>query len=90
MLGRNYVIQGRVQGVGFRVFTREQALRLNIHGWVRNLSDGSLECEVAGTKEQLALFEIQIRRGPLLAKVEQVFTTEINKTDLPSPFEIRR
>src|SRR6185436_1706841 len=59
-------VRGRVQGVGFRWYTREVARVFGdgrIVGKVRNLPDGSVEIEAAGRAEDLALFEEEIRKG---------------------------
>ena len=47
-VARRYVIAGRVQGVGFRWFTHDAAAREGVHGWVRNLADGSVEVVAEG------------------------------------------
>lgn len=43
LVRRHYLFYGRVQGVGFRFTTYQIACELNLSGWVRNLSDGSVE-----------------------------------------------
>jgi acylphosphatase len=48
IVARRYVIAGRVQGVGFRYFAEAAAARAGVHGWVRNLPDGSVEAFVEG------------------------------------------
>ena len=65
------ILAGRVQGVGFRYFALRSALRLNLHGWVRNLPDGSVEVEVEGPREALATFAGEMRQGPSAADVHE-------------------
>jgi len=49
----NIIIKGRVQGVFFRVYTRDEAKRLNLKGWVKNLTDGTVEALFIGDKESI-------------------------------------
>ena len=67
--GRRYLVSGRVQGVGFRLFVRDAAAREGIHGWVRNLPEGAVEIEAHGEHEALIRFERAIRRGPAGARI---------------------
>jgi acylphosphatase len=53
-------VSGRVQGVGFRWFTRRAAEQLGLAGRVRNLPDGRVEIEVAGSPERLEAFRSQV------------------------------
>jgi acylphosphatase len=69
---RRYIISGRVQGVGFRYFTQQAAVRENLHGWVRNLPDGRVEAGAEGDVEALERFERALRYGPPGARVEQL------------------
>ena len=64
-------ISGTVQGVWFRASTKEQADKLNISGWVRNLTDGRVEVFACGTEQQLELFYSWLQQGPQLAKVNE-------------------
>jgi acylphosphatase len=64
------VVQGRVQGVGFRAFVVREAARLRLEGWVRNRRDGSVEAVAAGPDRSIAEFEASLRRGPSLARVD--------------------
>lgn len=75
-LARRYVIGGRVQGVGFRVFAWTAASREGLHGWVRNLPDGRVEISAEGEAEALERFERLVRHGPPGARVEQVDVTD--------------
>ena len=72
-VARRFVIIGRVQGVGFRWFTREAAQREGVTGWVRNLPDGSVEAFVEGENEAVTRVERALRRGPGGARVEDVY-----------------
>ena len=75
-LARRYLISGRVQGVGFRVFAWTTASREGVHGWVRNLSDGRVEISAEGEAEALERFDHHIRHGPPGAKVDHVDATD--------------
>jgi len=66
------LVYGRVQGVFFRDFTRRQAHRFGVKGWVRNLMDGSVEIMAEGDEENLKLFLDEVRKGPPLAVVEKL------------------
>lgn len=57
-------LRGRVQGVGFRYFTRGVARELGVVGRVRNLPDGDVEIEVAGEPERVEEFKTWMRQGP--------------------------
>ena len=85
---RRYLITGRVQGVGFRVFTEEAALREGLTGFVRNLADGRVEAIAEGEKAAIAKFEGAIRLGPPLAKVDDLFVEDLPLGQLALGFEI--
>jgi acylphosphatase len=69
---RQIRVIGRVQGVGYRYALRDEALRLGIAGWVRNRADGSVEALLQGDAAALARLITWARRGPRLAKVDNV------------------
>ena len=73
---RRVLISGRVQGVGFRWWTRGEAERLGVRGWVRNKADGSVEAEIEGDPALVSEFLDALRRGPSGAVVEAVDVTE--------------
>jgi acylphosphatase len=72
LVGRRFVIQGRVQGVGFRYFAHSSASREGVTGTVRNLDDGRVEVMAEGDVEAIARFERSLRQGPIGARVEDV------------------
>lgn len=65
-------IYGQVQGVFFRSRAKEEAERLELVGWVRNKTDGSVEALAQGTRDKLGKFVAWCKKGPPLAKVEKV------------------
>jgi acylphosphatase len=58
------LVSGRVQGVGFRYFTREVAARCGLGGWVKNLDDGRVELVAEGDEDSLRALVAQVERGP--------------------------
>ncbi|MBN1828287.1 MAG: acylphosphatase [Deltaproteobacteria bacterium] len=69
-------ITGRVQGVFFRSETLRTARYLNIAGWVRNCSDGSVEALLEGPTEKVDRMIDWCRRGPSLANVTSINISE--------------
>ncbi len=66
------VIRGRVQGVFFRVETRDRARSLGLAGWVRNNPDGTVEAVFQGDRDRVDSMIAWCRRGPAAAHVEDV------------------
>jgi acylphosphatase len=64
------VVHGRVQGVGFRAFVARRARALGVNGEVRNLPDGGVEAIAEGDDAALEAFALEVRRGPVHARVE--------------------
>jgi len=71
-IARRYFVSGIVQGVGFRYFTQDEAERLDLSGFVRNLRDGRVEVYAIGPPERLARFRAVLDRGPRGAMVQNV------------------
>ena len=61
-----------MQGVGYRWWACEEARRLGLDGWVRNLADGSVELLAAGSEALVAEFAETCRAGPKSARVNSV------------------
>jgi len=83
------VLEGRVQGVGFRAWTRRQARQLGVRGWVRNRKDGAVELHAAGPPDALKELKDRMGRGPRLARVDRVSEEGSGQKLPPSGFEIR-
>jgi Acylphosphatases len=84
-------ISGRVQGVGFRWFVREEARRLGLSGWVTNLPDGGVEVAAGGEASSLQRLRAALAVGPSGAEVSQLEDVVAeNATSLPYPFTIHR
>jgi acylphosphatase len=66
------LVDGRVQGVGFRYFVLETALPLDLSGWVRNTMDGQVEVVAEGQRASLEQLLEKLRRGPRSAFVIDV------------------
>jgi|DewCreStandDraft_2_1066082.scaffolds.fasta_scaffold00329_27 acylphosphatase len=72
VVARGFRVVGRVQGVGFRWWTRAQARALGVAGSVRNLPDGSVEVRAQGSADALDRLRQLLHRGPPAARVERV------------------
>jgi acylphosphatase len=66
------LVTGKVQGVFFRDFTRENAIRLELTGWVRNVPAGGVELVVEGEKEKILQLVEKLHQGPPVARVKEV------------------
>lgn len=90
MRRQRYVVKGLVQGVGFRWFVLREAHRLELHGWVTNLRDGSVEVVAEGTATELGELEGALKRGPSAAQVKGVEKFDVAPdADLSDFFDIR-
>jgi len=89
-VARRFLVSGRVQGVGFRFFARDIALREGVTGWVRNLPDGRCEAVVEGDIEAVTRVERALRTGPPGARVAKVFVDTEEPTGAYATFTIDR
>ena len=80
-----FIVSGRVQGVFFRASARDEALRLGITGFARNLDDGRVEVLACGTGDAVAALERWLQHGPPMAKVIRV-ERESTDTEAPARF----
>jgi acylphosphatase len=86
---RRIRIRGRVQGVFFRHHTKQEADRLGITGWVKNLPDGSVEALICGGEKQLERMESWLAEGPPAATVEEIESSTQQPDTTFSHFEVR-
>ena len=81
-------ISGRVQGVSFRVWTRDRARRLGLKGWVRNEDDGSVMALIAGEETAVSSMLKDFWKGPPGASVDAVNVETAWPETVPDGFEI--
>ena len=77
-------ITGRVQGVGFRYYTKQKAHDFDIKGWVKNTVDGGVLVVAQGEKTDLETFIDFLRIGPTLSRVDKISKVKI---DYPADFD---
>jgi acylphosphatase len=66
------IVEGRVQGVGFRAYLEREAKERGLRGWVRNRSDGSVEAVFCGEEENAQSMIVACHRGPRMSLVRNV------------------
>ena len=88
-VARRFLIDGRVQGVGFRYFTHEVASREGVTGWVRNLPDGRVEAYVEGDSQAVTRVEQALRQGPRGARIDDVYADDEPPSNGYAQFDIR-
>ena len=77
----HFLIQGRVQGVGFRWFVQREAGELDLRGWVRNTEDGDVEVVAAGEPADLDDLRASLKRGPRGSRVDRVVEHILNDAE---------
>ncbi|MDZ7832895.1 MAG: acylphosphatase [Desulfobacterales bacterium] len=83
------IIEGRVQGVNFRMETMRAAEQIGVNGWVRNKSDGNVEALIEGDAEKVDQMLEWCRKGPPVANVTDIdITEETYKGDMQG-FDVR-
>lgn len=73
---KRFFVSGRVQGVGYRYFAMDTAEQIGVTGYTKNLADGRVEVYAIGTSAQLRDLARELRRGPALAAVSDVYEAE--------------
>ena len=83
-------VYGQVQGVGFRYFTQQEALRLGIRGYARNLDDGSVEVVACGEDEAVEKLLAWLKAGgPRSARIDKVLAEPHQPEKVWNDFSIR-
>lgn len=88
-IARQVRIAGHVQGVFFRAWSKEQAERLGVNGWIRNCPDGSVEGHIEGPEQSVDRLVDLLRHGPPGARVDGLELREADLLDA-NRFEVRR
>lgn len=78
-IAKRLIVSGHVQGVGFRYFTQSTALAYKVKGWVRNLSDGTVEIHAEAEEEQFDAFKQALRDGNRFVGVERIEETDVTE-----------
>ncbi|MCX6770151.1 MAG: acylphosphatase [Candidatus Micrarchaeota archaeon] len=85
---RRFFVSGRVQGVGFRNFTRMICVSLGLTGFVKNLPNGKVEIAVEGSPSQIENFmrriSVHFSRGISVEKLETAESREIERREFAS------
>lgn len=88
-IARHVRASGRVQGVFFRAWTREQAEELGVSGWICNRRDGSVDAHLEGKARAVEALIERMRRGPPNASVDDLAVRQA-ATENADRFEVRR
>lgn len=88
MVTKHVLISGRVQNVGFRHFTRTNAQKLGLTGWVKNLDDGSVEAVFQGKESVVEEMIGLVNKGPSYSKVADVEIEDL-EDEIFKSFEVR-
>ena len=81
-------ISGSVQGVCYRMYTREKARQLGLTGWGRNLSGARVEAQGQGSDEQLRQWLVLLQEGPYLSAVRGIEQIDISCESQETSFRI--
>jgi len=83
------VVQGLVQGIGYRYFALRKAREYNLSGYVKNLPNGNVLCEVEGDKGLINDFIKELKIGPTFSRVTNVNVEVSNNLEGYTTFEVR-
>ena len=78
IVSRHYLLEGRVQGVGFRYFVYRVAQEAGVKGWVRNLFDGRVEVRAEGASDAMRDFSRKLEMGPPMSSVRRITVDEVD------------
>ena len=86
----HYLVEGRVQGVGFRWFVHREAAALKLRGWVRNTEDGRVEVVASGDEAQHKQLREVLETGSRGSRVDRIHQHELQESEAEKlgPFTI--
>jgi acylphosphatase len=77
----HFLVQGRVQGVGFRWYVQREAGLRDLRGWVRNTEEGEVEVMASGSPERLGELRASLRRGPRGSRVDRLVEHQLAESE---------
>jgi acylphosphatase len=77
----HFLVQGRVQGVGFRWYVQREAGLRDLRGWVRNTEEGEVEVLASGSEAELAELRASLRRGPRGSRVDRLVEHQLAESE---------
>lgn len=90
MVTCHFIVHGRVQGVGFRYYTRRQAKQLGVKGWVRNKVDGTVEIMAQADNKTLQAFQDAVKKGSPNSQVTHVHIKQVQAPQNYTSFKVRQ
>ncbi len=89
MVRYSIIVDGKVQGVGFRYFTQIAAHTLNLTGWCENLMDGKVKIEIQGSEEDIHSFIAKIKKGNNFCRVDDIDLISIPVINCERKYKIK-
>lgn len=89
MIRYSILVDGKVQGVGFRFFTQLTAANLKLTGWCKNLNDGRVQIEVQGSEETLNQFISALKKGNNFSRIDEMVVDEITVIENEKKYSIK-
>ena len=90
MQTKQFFVFGRVQGVGFRFFTLQEAKQIGVTGYVKNREDGSVAVVTQGSEAQIQQLRLWLSKGPRTSQVERVIEQNYQTNECFEQFVILR
>lgn len=88
VVGRKFIVSGRVQGVGYRYFAMQTAAACQVVGTVRNVGDGTVEIIAEGSEAAMEKLRNALEQGPSYARVTGVTETQLPVTGRYKTFDV--
>lgn len=90
MQTKQFFVFGRVQGVGFRFFTLQEAKQIGVTGYVKNREDGSVAVVAQGSEVQIQQLRLWLSKGPRTSQVERIIEQNYQTNERFEQFVILR